>query len=184
MHRVRTPNGFDTHLRQANMPYESSFDHIGDRTDRLLNWHRWIEPRRPVEINVIGTQVCTRNSNALFRVLAMYPPPTGASTAVNRANIPRSPAVVVNFHRPKHAIFAPSALIGEPKAERVHQPWPRPVWVKDQAAWRRSTRRAGARGGARVGRPRWARMRAITASSSMAFASPGLTTIGVAAGVG
>ncbi len=102
------------------------------------------------------------NSGALFSVLAIYPPPAEASTAVNRANIPPSPAVVVNVRRPTRAIFAPSALIREQRAERIHQPWPKPVCVKHQAAWKRST----PRGGARVGRPRWARMRAITGGSS------------------
>ena len=37
-----------------------------------------------------------------------------------------------------------------------------------QAAWNRSSRCAGARGGARVGRPRWARILTITGGSSMA----------------
>jgi len=37
-----------------------------------------------------------------------------------------------------------------------------------QIVWNRSTRRAGARGGARVGRPRWARILTITGGSSMA----------------
>ena len=42
-----------------------------------------------------------------------------------------------------------------------------PVWVKGQAAWNRSTRRAGERGGARVGKPKWARIRTITGGSTM-----------------
>ena len=37
-----------------------------------------------------------------------------------------------------------------------------------QIVWNRSTRRAGARGGARVGRPRWLRILMITGGSSMA----------------
>src|SRR5215510_12811188 len=37
-----------------------------------------------------------------------------------------------------------------------------------QFVWNRSTRRAGARGGARVGRPRWLRILTITGGSSMA----------------
>src|SRR5262245_42026332 len=37
-----------------------------------------------------------------------------------------------------------------------------------QIIWNRSTRRAGARGGARVGRPRWARILRITGGSSIA----------------
>ena len=37
-----------------------------------------------------------------------------------------------------------------------------------QIVWNRSTRRAGARGGARVGRPRWLRILSITGGSSMA----------------
>src|SRR2546428_5964356 len=36
-----------------------------------------------------------------------------------------------------------------------------------QIIWNRSTRRAGARGGARVGRPRWLRILTITGGSSM-----------------
>ena len=43
-----------------------------------------------------------------------------------------------------------------------------PVWVKGQAAWNRSTRRAGERGGARVGKPKWARILTITGGSSIA----------------
>jgi hypothetical protein len=37
-----------------------------------------------------------------------------------------------------------------------------------QIVWNRSTRRAGVRGGARVGRPRWLRILTITGGSSMA----------------
>src|SRR5262249_3398582 len=37
-----------------------------------------------------------------------------------------------------------------------------------QVVWNRSTRRAGARGGARVGRPRWLRILSITGGSSIA----------------
>src|SRR5262245_52985055 len=36
-----------------------------------------------------------------------------------------------------------------------------------QIVWNRSTRRAGERGGARVGRPRWLRVLTITGGSSM-----------------
>src|SRR5215469_15421994 len=37
-----------------------------------------------------------------------------------------------------------------------------------QIVWNRSTRRAGARGGARAGRPRWLRILTMTGGSSMA----------------
>ena len=37
-----------------------------------------------------------------------------------------------------------------------------------QIVWNRSTRRAGARGGARIGRPKWLRILTITGGSSMA----------------
>ena len=37
-----------------------------------------------------------------------------------------------------------------------------------QIVWNRSTRRAGARGGVRVGRPKWLRILTITGGSSMA----------------
>ena len=50
---------------------------------------------------------------------------------------------------------APSACVGK----RFSAP---------QIVWNRSTRRAGARGGARVGRPRWLRILTITGGSSMA----------------
>ena len=50
---------------------------------------------------------------------------------------------------------APSACVGK----RFSAP---------QIVWNRSTRRAGARGGARVGRPRWLRILMITGGSSMA----------------
>jgi hypothetical protein len=36
-------------------------------------------------------------------------------------------------------------------------------WLTDQADWNKSSRRAGERGGARVDRPRWARILTITA---------------------
>src|SRR5215475_3163506 len=49
---------------------------------------------------------------------------------------------------------APSACVGR----RLSAP---------QIVWNRSTRRAGARGGARDGRPRWARILTITGGSSM-----------------
>ena len=49
---------------------------------------------------------------------------------------------------------APSACVGR----RFSAP---------QIVWNRSTRRAGARGGARVGRPRWLRILTITGGSSM-----------------
>ena len=50
---------------------------------------------------------------------------------------------------------APSACVGK----RFSGP---------QIVWNRSTRRAGARGGARVGKPRWLRILMITGGSSMA----------------
>src|SRR6266571_4861325 len=50
---------------------------------------------------------------------------------------------------------APSACVG------------RRFWAP-QLIWNRSTRRAGARGGARVGRPRWLRILMITGGSSIA----------------
>src|ERR687891_1959974 len=50
---------------------------------------------------------------------------------------------------------APSACVGR----RLSAP---------QIVWNRSTRRAGARGGPRVGRPRWLRILTITGGSSMA----------------
>src|SRR5262249_35089636 len=50
---------------------------------------------------------------------------------------------------------APSACVGR----RLSAP---------QIVWNRSTRRAGARGGPRVGRPRWLRIFTITGGSSMA----------------
>ena len=50
---------------------------------------------------------------------------------------------------------APSACVGKRFSTR-------------QVVWNRSTRRAGARGGARVGRPRWLRILIITGGSSMA----------------
>ena len=37
-----------------------------------------------------------------------------------------------------------------------------------QAAWKKSTRRAGERGGARVGKPKWARILTITGGASIA----------------
>ena len=49
---------------------------------------------------------------------------------------------------------APSACVGK----RFSAP---------QIVWNRSTRRAGARGGARVGRPRWLRILTITGGSSI-----------------
>src|SRR5262247_2031298 len=49
---------------------------------------------------------------------------------------------------------APSACVGR----RLSAP---------QIVWNRSTRRVGARGGARVGRPRWLRILMITGGSSM-----------------
>src|SRR5215510_11159327 len=49
---------------------------------------------------------------------------------------------------------APSACVGR----RLSAP---------QIVWNRSTRRAGARGGARVGRPRWLRILMITDGPSM-----------------
>src|SRR5499433_94909 len=50
---------------------------------------------------------------------------------------------------------APSACVGR-------------QFSASQIVWNRSTRRAGARGGARVGRPRWLRILMITGGSSMA----------------
>ena len=49
---------------------------------------------------------------------------------------------------------APSAWVGQ----RFSAP---------QIGWNRSTRRAGARGGARVGRPKWVRILTITGGSSV-----------------
>ena len=50
-----------------------------------------------------------------------------------------------------------------------------------QIIWNRSTRRAGARGGARVDRPRWLRILTITGGSSMAaeFGAVALQTVEV-----
>ena len=77
-------------------------------------------------------------------------------------------AVSPNCLRPIHVLFTPLALIHAHQAERVHQPWPKPLRVKDQAAWNRSTHRAGEHGGARSGRPRCVRILTTTAGSSMA----------------
>ena len=44
-----------------------------------------------------------------------------------------------------------------------------------QIVWNRSNRRAGERGGARVGRPRWVRILTITGGSSMAALRRGRT---------
>ena len=55
---------------------------------------------------------------------------------------------------------APSACVGK----RFSGP---------QIVWNRSTRRAGARGGARVGRPRWLRILMITGGSSMSVRAEG-----------
>jgi len=41
-------------------------------------------------------------------------------------------------------------------------------WFGSQVVWNRSNRCAGARGGARVGRPRWVRILTITGGSSIA----------------
>ena len=91
-----------------------------------------------------------------------------ARRSVKRPKIPSSSAVLGTFQRTKCVIDAGLALRYAQKAERVHQSWPKPVCVKDQATWKRSTPRAGARGGARAGRPRWVRIRTITGGSSMA----------------
>jgi hypothetical protein len=59
------------------------------------------------------------------------------------------------FYLMKNPLLYPSACVGR----RFSAP---------QIIWNRSTRRAGARGGARVGRPRWLRILMITGGSSMA----------------
>ena len=58
----------------------------------------------------------------------------------------------------------PSELVG-PGSEASR------IGSGDQAAWNRASGRTGERGGARVGKPRWVKILAITAGSSMAAMS-------------
>ena len=58
----------------------------------------------------------------------------------------------------KSVMCSTLTLIHAHQAERIHQPWPKLLRVKNSAASNRSTRRAGVRGGAYAGRPRCVRI--------------------------
>ena len=93
-------------------------------------------------------------SNTLFHELAMYPP--YAEEASAKKFLP--PRCFTKFSPLKECDVLPadtdtraSGRAGSPALAKPHR-------VKHQAAWNRSTRRAGERGGARAGRPRCVRI--------------------------
>ena len=61
----------------------------------------------------------------------------------------------------------PVAALAQTQSER-HRRLALATGFGSQAVWNKSTRCAGARGGARVGRPRWLRILTITGGSSIA----------------
>jgi hypothetical protein len=83
-----------------------------------------------------------------------------------RAHALPLPLFLRSFLHPMHVICAPFGSDTRAYGEWIHQPWPKPVRVNDQATWNRSTRRAGVRGGARAGRPSCVRMLAWPGKSA------------------
>jgi len=64
-------------------------------------------------------------------------------------------------------IWSPVGALAQTQTER-HRRLALATGFGSQAVWNRSNRRAGARGGARVGKPIWVRILTITGGSSMA----------------
>ena len=93
------------------------------------------------------------NSATFVRDFTSRPPKAASSRTFRQATLFREV-----FSTPKLVIRARLSLIHAHRAERVHEPWLKPRRVKHQAAWNRSTGRAGVRGGARAGRSRCVRI--------------------------
>src|SRR5262245_26813442 len=56
MHRVSSPDRFDTYFGKADLSHIPGLDQIRNRTHRVFNWNRWIQPRRTVDIDVIDAK--------------------------------------------------------------------------------------------------------------------------------
>ena len=56
MHRMRPADGIGADLRQADVPDVTGLHHLGDGADGILDRHVRIEPRRTIDVDIIGTQ--------------------------------------------------------------------------------------------------------------------------------
>ena len=60
MHGGGAADRFGAHLRQADMADIAGLHHVGDGADRLLDRHVRIEPRRPVDIDMVDAEPLQR----------------------------------------------------------------------------------------------------------------------------
>src|SRR5436190_19096825 len=66
MHRVSSPDRFDTYFGKTNRWHIAGLDQIGNRTHRVFNWNCRIQPRRTVDIDVIDTKTCQALREEIF----------------------------------------------------------------------------------------------------------------------
>ncbi len=57
---MRAPQRLGGRFRHADMADIAGFDHLGDGADRVLDRHRGIDPRRLIEVDVIGAEPAQR----------------------------------------------------------------------------------------------------------------------------
>ncbi len=60
MHGVGAANGVGAALGKTDMLDVAGLHHVGDGTDGVFDRHRWIEPRRPVDVDVIDAKPLQR----------------------------------------------------------------------------------------------------------------------------
>ena len=53
-------DGVGADFGQADVPDVAGLDHVGDGADRVFDRHRRIEPRRPVDVDVIDAEPLQR----------------------------------------------------------------------------------------------------------------------------
>ena len=54
------PQRLGAHLRKADMAHIAGLHHVGDGADRLLDRHAGIEPRGPIDVDVVDAEALQR----------------------------------------------------------------------------------------------------------------------------
>src|SRR5256885_16618553 len=60
MHRMRPANGVGAYLGKSDMLDPAGLHHVGHRANALFDRHIGIEPRRPIDVDVIDTEPLQR----------------------------------------------------------------------------------------------------------------------------
>lgn len=60
MHRRRSPDGLRANLGEANVAHVAGLDHLRDGPDGLFDGHCGVQPRRPVNVDVLHAQPLQR----------------------------------------------------------------------------------------------------------------------------